>query len=177
MAAEALQALHGRQRRLEALDGLERADPAEIAGSGGRQQQKPDIGRRCPMGDDRVADPPGSCPAAACCRPAVTNVSKKRQVRRAISRSDLASDAEIARLPASAGATLTQRAIAGANSQARMKGAATGMRRAAGIPDEQRGQRRDEEASRHLADEAHPVGAQHAAWTGPRWSSRADGGG
>src|SRR6267154_532401 len=58
---------------------------------------------------------------------AVTNVSKKRQVRRATSRSDLASDPEIARLPASAGATLTQRAIAGANSQARMKGAATSL--------------------------------------------------
>ena len=57
---------------------------------------------------------------------AVTKVSKKRQVRRAISRSALASACEIARLPASTGATLTQRAIAGESSQARMKGAATG---------------------------------------------------
>ena len=57
---------------------------------------------------------------------AVTNVSKKRQVRRAISRSAPASACEIARLPASTGATLTQRAIAGESSQARMKGAATG---------------------------------------------------
>jgi hypothetical protein len=45
---------------------------------------------------------------------------------RAISRSAPASDGEIARLPASTGATLTQRAIAGESSQARMKGAATG---------------------------------------------------
>jgi hypothetical protein len=33
----------------------------------------------------------------------------------------------MARLPASAGATLTQRAIAGANSQARIKGTATSL--------------------------------------------------
>ena len=56
-------------------------------------------------GRRRAWDPPGSCPAAACCRSAVTNVSKKRQVRRAISRSDRASASEIARLPASAGGT------------------------------------------------------------------------
>src|SRR5260221_13025921 len=56
---------------------------------------------------------------------AVTKVSKKRQVRRAISRSEFTSECEIGRLPASTGATLTRRAIAGENSQARMKGAAT----------------------------------------------------
>ena len=68
---------------------------------------------------------------------AVTNVSKNRQVRRAISRSARASAAEIARLPASTGATLTQRAIAGESSQARMKGAATGNAARPAMPDGQ----------------------------------------
>jgi hypothetical protein len=78
------------------------------------------------MGNDRVGIPwklsGGSMLSAV-----VTNVSKKRQVRRAISRNELASAWEITRLPASVGATLTQRATAGANSQARMKGTATGI--------------------------------------------------
>src|SRR6185312_5470333 len=58
---------------------------------------------------------------------AATNVSKNRQVRRAISRSARTLGQEIARRPASIGATLTQRAIAGEKSQARMNGAATGV--------------------------------------------------
>src|SRR5689334_20751024 len=56
----------------------------------------------------------------------VTKVSKNRQVRRAIRRRARASFGEIANLAASAGATLTQRAIAGEISQPRIKGAATG---------------------------------------------------
>src|SRR6185369_13598927 len=58
---------------------------------------------------------------------AVTKVSKKRQVRRAISLSDVASAPEIASVPASTGGTLTHRAIAGEISQARMKGAVIGI--------------------------------------------------
>ena len=84
----------------------------------------------------RARDPPGSCPAAECC-PSVTNVSKKRQVRRAISRSAVASASDSVRLPASTGATLTQRANAGAPSQATAKGAATG--RAAPAADQTNG--------------------------------------
>src|SRR3990167_2261272 len=56
----------------------------------------------------------------------VTKVSKKRQVRRAISRNDFISTADIARLPASVGARLTQRAIAGEKNQAMRMGRATG---------------------------------------------------
>ena len=52
VATEALQGPHGRQRRLEALDGFERADPAEVAGGGRRQQQQAEIGRRRAVGDD-----------------------------------------------------------------------------------------------------------------------------
>src|SRR5688572_3791952 len=58
---------------------------------------------------------------------AVTKVSKKRQVRRATRRKALASASETGRLPASAGDRLTQRAMAGDTSQARMKGAASAI--------------------------------------------------
>ncbi len=45
MSAKTPQPSHRRKRCLEPLHGLERADPAEIAGGDGRQQQEPEIGR------------------------------------------------------------------------------------------------------------------------------------
>jgi len=54
VAAEALERSHGGQRRFEALDGLERADPAEVAGGDRRQQQQAEIGRRRPVSDDGI---------------------------------------------------------------------------------------------------------------------------
>ena len=56
---------------------------------------------------------------------AVTKVSKKRQVRRAIRRSARASAAETDTRPATSGERLVQRAMAGAASQAITNGAAT----------------------------------------------------
>ena len=40
---------HGRERRLQPLDGLARPDPAEVARARHRQQIEADIGRRCAM--------------------------------------------------------------------------------------------------------------------------------
>ena len=64
---------------------------------------------------------------------AVTNVSKKPQVRRAISRSAWASSAEIGGSPDSCEGRLIQRAMAGASSHRTMNGAATGVE--PGLPD------------------------------------------
>ncbi len=58
---------------------------------------------------------------------AVTKVSKKRQVRRATSRSARASAAETGRRPATSGDRLVQRAMAGDAIQAITNGAATGQ--------------------------------------------------
>ena len=54
MTAIALQPLHGRKRRLDALHRLDRADPAEIAGGHGRQEVEAEVGRRRPLRDDRL---------------------------------------------------------------------------------------------------------------------------
>ena len=56
---------------------------------------------------------------------AVTNVSKKRQVRRALRRSARASASEIGLAPASGGGRLAQRAIAGDNIHRIMNGTAS----------------------------------------------------
>jgi hypothetical protein len=52
VAAEALQLVQRRERRLQPLDGLERAAPAEIARRDARQQIEPDIRRRRAPRDD-----------------------------------------------------------------------------------------------------------------------------
>ena len=54
MPAKAREPGHGGQRFLEALDGVTRSDPAEVAGAGDRQQVHADIGGRSPAGQDRV---------------------------------------------------------------------------------------------------------------------------
>ena len=52
VAAESLQSLHGRKRRLQALDDLQRSGPAEVARADGAQQIQADIRRRGSMRDD-----------------------------------------------------------------------------------------------------------------------------
>jgi hypothetical protein len=46
VAAEALEPLHRIERRLEPLDGLDAAGPAEVARAHGREQVEPDVRRR-----------------------------------------------------------------------------------------------------------------------------------
>ena len=50
VAAETRHTDHRRQRRLQALDGLARADPTEVAGADDGQQIQSEVGRRSAMG-------------------------------------------------------------------------------------------------------------------------------
>ena len=156
VAAETLQASHRRQRRLQALDGLERADPTEFAGGGRRQQQKADIGRRRPVsddgggilleivrrqhvvgrGDERLEEPPGP--------------SRDQPQRAGIGLRDRQA------------AGIDRRHAHPARDRGREQpgedeGRRDRQRRTAGLPDGQGRQRRDQEASRHLAGEARPI--------------------
>ena len=54
MSAEALHAEQRVERRLETLDGVEQADPAEVARGHRREQIEPDVRRRGPVRDDRL---------------------------------------------------------------------------------------------------------------------------
>ncbi len=53
MAAEARQLAHGRQRRLQSRDRIDRPGPTEVARARGRQQIEADIGRRGPVRQHR----------------------------------------------------------------------------------------------------------------------------
>ena len=53
MAFEALELFHRRQCRFDAFDCFVRADPAEVARTRHGKQVKAEIGRRCPMRQDR----------------------------------------------------------------------------------------------------------------------------
>ena len=148
---------------------LERADPAEIAGGDGRQEQEAEIGRRGPrgrrpglgsswklsggsmlvrLGDERLEEAPGP-PRDQPKRPRIGRGNRqtagigRRQAHPAGDRRrEEPGQDEWQRRPESPRCR-----------QRQTKSAAS---------------TRDGDASRHLAVEAEPAGAQAAAWTGPR---------
>ena len=87
---------------------------AEVVRGEVRQQRQADVGRRRAMRDDRRADVPGCCPAAASCRPRRRGSRRNAQVRRAVVRRKSVSSV-VKRLGAAAIGRLSHHAISGAS--------------------------------------------------------------
>ena len=103
---------------------------------------------------------------------AVTNFSKKRQVRRALSRSACASAGGSGLVPANGGGRLAHRAIAGANIQRITNGAATNRRRVR-EPDKNCGRGAQRDAAGHAAGRIREDRDESSTLPAPRSPTRA----